>query len=147
MIAQIAEWTGVPLRAILERAGITADARDVLPEGLDELRIARPMPLVKAMADDTVVALAMNGEVLLADHGLAASTLTARVAASARAHVYAVVSAGLGALVVAEGVETQAQAEGLRLLGCPLAQGYLYSRPRPVAELVAELAPASRAAV
>lgn len=36
--------------------------------------------------------------VLLADHGLAASTLTARVAASARAHVYAVVSAGLGAL-------------------------------------------------
>lgn len=36
--------------------------------------------------------------VLLADHGLAASTLTARVAASARAHAYAVVSAGLGAL-------------------------------------------------
>lgn len=36
--------------------------------------------------------------VVLADHGLAASTLTARVAASARAHPYAVVSAGLGAL-------------------------------------------------
>ncbi|MDL5160603.1 citrate synthase [Actinomycetospora termitidis] len=36
--------------------------------------------------------------VLLADHGLAASTLAARVAASARAHPYAVVSAGLGAL-------------------------------------------------
>ena len=36
--------------------------------------------------------------VLLADHGLAVSTMTARVAASARAHVYAVVSAALGAL-------------------------------------------------
>jgi citrate synthase len=36
--------------------------------------------------------------VLLADHGLAASTMAARVAASARAHPYAVVSAGLGAL-------------------------------------------------
>jgi citrate synthase len=35
---------------------------------------------------------------LLADHDLAASTLAARVAASARAHPYAVVSAGLGAL-------------------------------------------------
>jgi citrate synthase len=35
---------------------------------------------------------------LLVDHGLAASTLAARVAASARAHPYAVVSAGLGAL-------------------------------------------------
>ncbi|NED94822.1 excisionase family DNA-binding protein [Phytoactinopolyspora alkaliphila] len=36
--------------------------------------------------------------ILLADHGLAASTVAARVAASARAHPYAVVSAGLGAL-------------------------------------------------
>lgn len=36
--------------------------------------------------------------VLLADHGLAASTLAARVAASARASPYAVVSAGLGPL-------------------------------------------------
>ncbi len=36
--------------------------------------------------------------VLLIDHDLAASTLAARVAASARAHPYAVVSAGLGVL-------------------------------------------------
>ena len=35
---------------------------------------------------------------LLIDHDLAASTLAVRVAASARAHPYAVVSAGLGAL-------------------------------------------------
>jgi citrate synthase len=36
--------------------------------------------------------------ILLADHGLAVSTVAARVAASARANLYAVVSAGLGAL-------------------------------------------------
>ncbi|WP_020495298.1 citrate synthase [Sciscionella marina] len=36
--------------------------------------------------------------VLLADHGLAVSTVAARVAASARANVYAVISAGLGAI-------------------------------------------------
>ncbi|MFF7414427.1 citrate/2-methylcitrate synthase [Streptomyces lydicus] len=36
--------------------------------------------------------------VLLIDHDLAASTLAVRVAASARAHPYAIVSAGLGAL-------------------------------------------------
>ncbi|GAA1944281.1 citrate/2-methylcitrate synthase [Amycolatopsis minnesotensis] len=36
--------------------------------------------------------------VLLADHGLAVSTVAARVAASARANLYAVVSAGLGAV-------------------------------------------------
>ncbi|NED98892.1 citrate synthase [Phytoactinopolyspora halotolerans] len=36
--------------------------------------------------------------ILMADHGLAASTVAARVAASARAHPYAVISAGLGAV-------------------------------------------------
>ncbi len=34
--------------------------------------------------------------------------------------------------VVAEGVETQEQADALRLLGCHLHQGYLYARPVPV---------------
>jgi len=38
---------------------------------------------------------------------------------------------GLRLKVVAEGVETQAQADMLKDLGCELAQGYLYSRPVP----------------
>ena len=38
---------------------------------------------------------------------------------------------GLGLKVVAEGVETQVQADMLKHLGCELAQGYLYSRPVP----------------
>jgi DMSO/TMAO reductase YedYZ molybdopterin-dependent catalytic subunit len=67
-----AEWTGVRLRDLLEPAGITPGAREVMPEGLDEIRARRPMPLAKAWADDTVVALAMNGEVLPADHGFPA---------------------------------------------------------------------------
>ena len=37
----------------------------------------------------------------------------------------------LGLACVAEGVETQAQREVLVELGCDLAQGYLFSRPRP----------------
>jgi DMSO/TMAO reductase YedYZ molybdopterin-dependent catalytic subunit len=67
-----AEWTGVPLREVLARAGLRPGARDVMPEGLDELRLDRPMPLGKAMASDTILALAMNGEVLPADHGFPA---------------------------------------------------------------------------
>jgi DMSO/TMAO reductase YedYZ molybdopterin-dependent catalytic subunit len=67
-----AEWTGVRLRDLLEPAGITSGALEVLSEGLDEIRARIPMPLAKACADDTLVALAMNGEVLPADHGFPA---------------------------------------------------------------------------
>ena len=39
--------------------------------------------------------------------------------------------------VVAEGVETTAQLAALRYEGCTLCQGYLFSRPRPAAEVAA----------
>jgi diguanylate cyclase (GGDEF)-like protein len=39
--------------------------------------------------------------------------------------------AALGLTTVAEGVETPLQLARLRDLGCPLAQGYLFGRPRP----------------
>jgi EAL domain-containing protein (putative c-di-GMP-specific phosphodiesterase class I) len=47
---------------------------------------------------------------------------------------------GLGLKVVAEGVETQAQADHLESLGCDLMQGYLFSPPVPFVEL-AEMLP------
>jgi DMSO/TMAO reductase YedYZ molybdopterin-dependent catalytic subunit len=67
-----AEWTGVRLRDLLDQAGLTPGAHEVMPESLDEIRARRPLPLAKAMAGDTVVALAMNGEILPADHGFPA---------------------------------------------------------------------------
>jgi len=38
---------------------------------------------------------------------------------------------GVGCNVVAEGIETPAQAEYLRSIGCEIMQGYFYSRPLP----------------
>jgi EAL domain-containing protein (putative c-di-GMP-specific phosphodiesterase class I) len=40
----------------------------------------------------------------------------------------------LGMEVIAEGVETRAQADALTALGCQRGQGFLYSRPLPAAE-------------
>jgi diguanylate cyclase (GGDEF)-like protein len=50
-------------------------------------------------------------------------------------------SAGLGLQVVAEGVETEADAQALRRMGCGLGQGYLFSRPMPADALLAQAAP------
>jgi PAS domain S-box-containing protein len=52
---------------------------------------------------------------------------------------------GLRLKVVAEGVETQVQADLLKEIGCELAQGYLYSKPVP-AEAIEQLLRNNRAA-
>jgi DMSO/TMAO reductase YedYZ molybdopterin-dependent catalytic subunit len=71
----VAEWTGVPLRKVLERAGLKKTAVDVMPEGRDaEIsptmgHVRRPLPIEKALLDDTLLVYAMNGQVLPEDHG------------------------------------------------------------------------------
>lgn len=54
----------------------------------------------------------------------------------------------LGLSVIAEGVEDERQAQILRKLGCPLAQGFLYAHPLSPEDLLAWLArhPVTRAA-
>jgi sulfane dehydrogenase subunit SoxC len=65
----VAEWIGVPLRRLLEEAGLEPSAVEVMPEGLDEPRLARPLPREKALSDGTIIAHTMNGERLPPDHG------------------------------------------------------------------------------
>ena len=73
----VARWTGTPLSAVLEWAGVTPDAVDVMPAGLDATVVAdgtdnghvrRPFPIQKAL-DDVLLAYEMNDEPLLPDHG------------------------------------------------------------------------------
>ena len=49
---------------------------------------------------------------------------------------------GLRLPTVAEGVESAEQADALRAMGCPLAQGYHFARPAPAAQIGALLADA-----
>jgi DMSO/TMAO reductase YedYZ molybdopterin-dependent catalytic subunit len=75
-----AEWTGVPLSILLDRAGVKANACEVILEGADggmledaksppgKLHFVRSVPLEKARAD-VVLAYKMNGTDLLPEHG------------------------------------------------------------------------------
>jgi DMSO/TMAO reductase YedYZ molybdopterin-dependent catalytic subunit len=75
-----AEWTGVRLRELLQRAEIANDAREIILEGADhgtiaepprpagKINFARSLPVEKA-TDDVLLAFAMNGEPLSAAHG------------------------------------------------------------------------------
>jgi diguanylate cyclase (GGDEF)-like protein len=47
------------------------------------------------------------------------------------------IAKNLGLIIVAEGVEEQAEADHLRRLGCQFAQGYLYGKAMPLEDLVA----------
>ena len=73
-----AEWTGVPLIELLDRAGIRPDAKEVLFRGTDggnveryqePLHFERSLGVDDARDADVLVAYAMNGEPLPAEHG------------------------------------------------------------------------------
>jgi DMSO/TMAO reductase YedYZ molybdopterin-dependent catalytic subunit len=73
-----AEWTGVPLVEILDRAGVRQDAKEVLFRGVDggatdslpePIRFERSLQIDDARDSDVLLAYAMNGEPLPVEHG------------------------------------------------------------------------------
>ena len=73
-----AEWTGVRLADVLERAGIQRDAREVIFAGADQgavdgseatVRFERSLPVADAVGSGALLAYAMNGQPLAARHG------------------------------------------------------------------------------
>jgi citrate synthase len=99
-----------PLRSDTTPAAVVARGRTILGTMVAALPVRAPAPQGEGLAEVLWARLtghpatpsgvaALNAAlVLLADHDLAASTFAARVAASTRAHPYAVVQAGLAAL-------------------------------------------------
>lgn len=73
-----AQWTGVPLAEVLDRAGVRMGAREVLFRGADggtleghsePIRFERSLRLDAARDRDLLLAYAMNGEPLPVQHG------------------------------------------------------------------------------
>ncbi|MFF8261959.1 citrate synthase [Streptomyces virginiae] len=110
-VAVAAAAVADPLRFDLSEDAVLGAARCLIPTLVGALpaagtawagdgRIARRLwsRLTPREPDPDALAVLDLALALLVDHDLAASTLAVRVAASARAHPYAAVSAGLGAL-------------------------------------------------
>lgn len=87
-------------------------AVDDFGTGLSSLAYLKHLPIDKIKIDRSFI------RNLPADHSDAA--IVSATATMAQA---------LGLTVVAEGVETEAQRHAVQILGCSLAQGYLFSRP------------------
>ena len=67
-LVSCSEWTGVPLRLVLEEAGVDRSAGWILAEGADAAAMSRSIPMAKAM-DDAILALYQNGERLRPENG------------------------------------------------------------------------------
>ncbi|WP_394083068.1 sulfite dehydrogenase [Roseixanthobacter finlandensis] len=61
-------YTGVPLKAFLDAAGVKPKGKWLLAEGADSAAMTRSIPMEKAMKD-CLVAFAMNGEALRPEQG------------------------------------------------------------------------------
>jgi sulfane dehydrogenase subunit SoxC len=62
------DWSGVPLRLLLEEAGADLGAEWIIAEGADAAAMSRSIPMAKAM-DDAMLALFQNGERLRPENG------------------------------------------------------------------------------
>lgn len=62
------EWTGVPVSALLNEAGLDPRASWAIAEGADAFAMNVSLPLAKLM-DDALVALYQNGEPIRPEHG------------------------------------------------------------------------------
>ena len=67
-LTSTSEWTGVPLRTILEEAGLKAGASWLLAEGGDAAAMTRSIPLEKALTD-CFLAYGQNGEAIRPEQG------------------------------------------------------------------------------
>lgn len=62
------EWTGVPLKTLLDEVGLEAGAKWVIAEGADAAAMTRSIPIEKCL-EDALVVYSQNGERLRPEQG------------------------------------------------------------------------------
>jgi predicted signal transduction protein with EAL and GGDEF domain len=161
LLADVTLWVNLSNREIRTASLAEGIAATVAESGLEPGALAVEITDIKSVADSESAAenirrlLDLGIEVAIDSFGTGHSSLAslkrlavrglkidgsfvaglpgdADDAAIARAII--VLGRALGLRVVAEGIETRAQAESLKAAGCRIGQGYLFSRPLAAAE-------------
>lgn len=70
-----ANFIGVPLLDLLDRAGIRAGAEQVVGHSVDGFTLGTPLELLRAAGREAMVAIGMNREALLPEHGFPMRTV------------------------------------------------------------------------
>jgi sulfane dehydrogenase subunit SoxC len=132
-----AEWTGTPLRALLEEAELLDGAVEIVFTGLDhgteagiEQDYERSLPVAEASRDDVLLAYEMNGEPLLPQHGFPLRLVVPGWYGMTNVKWLACISA------VSEPFAGFQQAEGYRMLRDPDDAGEPVTRMAPRALMV-----------
>ena len=68
-------FIGVPLMQLLDRAGIRSQATQVVGRSVDGFTVGTPLDLLRAAKDDALLAIGMNREPLLPEHGFPMRTV------------------------------------------------------------------------
>lgn len=119
-----------------------------LADGAESMRRLRALGVKLALDDfgagfnSLTYLQALPVDIVKLDRGLAVGAEPGHGMALYRSVIAVCDSVGLA--VIAEGIETAEQAETVQAAGCPLAQGYLFGRPQPLADLLAATVPARR---
>jgi EAL domain-containing protein (putative c-di-GMP-specific phosphodiesterase class I) len=92
---------------------------DDFSTGYSSLRYLQRIPFEKIKIDQSFIENVADNDV---SHAIVQAVIT--------------VAKARNVITVAEGVETEQQRELLRMLGCSEMQGYLFSRPVPVQDLL-----------
>ena len=67
-LVSCAEWTGVPLKTVLNEVGVMPEAKWIIAEGADAAAMTRSIPMEKCL-DDAMLVYSQNGERLRPEQG------------------------------------------------------------------------------
>ena len=127
-----ANWTGTPLRPLLEETGLEADVVEVVFTGLDrgleggvEQAYERSLPVEEALGDDVLLAYEINGQPLPPQHGFPLRLLVPGW------YGMASVKWLVGITAVAEPFQGYQNVQGYRLMSAPDDEGTPVTRIAP----------------